>query len=605
MYMQFSSVQFSSVALFNFNTYLNFKQSKIHNLSYNFAQFCLFYFAKPHKFINKRGVFMKGRPLKIALFSLALFFTFPAFGQEQGSFTDDRDGTTYKTVKIGRETWMAENMKYIADEISCKTDSKHGSSVKNYGCLYSWADAQKVCPIGWHLPSRVELGRLLIQVGEGAEGSAALRDSAFKEGQNGSGFSALPAGTYSQGSYFEFGQSAYFWSATECDAEGANAYAMFLNYDKVSAQHCHNQITDALSVRCVKDTAGSNKQSTFNDPRDGNTYRTAQIGGRIWLAENMKYISDDIDYKATNKPNEYGILYNWSAAQKVCPAGWHLPSKVDFDRLLIQVGKGEKGSDNLRHKRWEKGKDLSGFSALPAGSCDKDGCAFFDTEAYFWSASERGKNQAYGLYVNISNVTVNSGKMESYLAVRCIKDALEAERAEPPAVAKTDIAAPNQEKAAPIPPKGKKAAEEKEGKAKTKSAPKPQTGNKRYLIGAVATGVAGGGGGIISGAVLMALAAGKARTNQRMSGNIDSVRKGTLELKDVPSQLELADVAQKGRAMEIGSYVSFGIAGAAVITAAVLGAKYHKSKKNNKNKFVTFAPTIDEQTAMFLIGGQW
>ena len=114
--------------------------------------------------------------LRKAAFTLILLFTSSASAQDLGSFTDERDGTTYKTVEIGKETWMAENLKYITSEITCGVDTKHGASMKNHGCLYSFTDAQKVCPIGWHLPTKVEFDRLLINVGEGREGSNNLRD---------------------------------------------------------------------------------------------------------------------------------------------------------------------------------------------------------------------------------------------------------------------------------------------------------------------------------------------------------------------------------------------------------------------------------------------
>ncbi len=527
---------------------------------------------------------MPSHSLKIAFFSLVLSFAFPALAQEYGTFTDSRDGTVYTTVQIGQETWMAENMKYITDEISCGADAGHGSSVKNYGCLYNWADAQKVCPAGWHLPTQVEFGRLLIKIGEGKEGSDNLRDTSWGEAKNGSGFSALPAGSQSSGSYFEFGQGAYFWSITECDSEGINAYAMTLRPDRVSVKSCHSQVADALSVRCVKDV-GEIPTYILTDERDGSTYKTVKIAGATWLAENIKYIADDIDYKATAKPDEYGYLYNWADAQKVCPAGWRLPTRVEFDRLLTQMGKGEKGSDNLRHRKWEKGKNISGFGALPAGSCDRSGCSFFGTQAYFWSGTGHGKDRAFGLYVDNGKVSVNSGKSSSYLSVRCIKKSAK------------EAAAPEGAIAA-VPPQGPEAV------PPTGTA-KDNNGDKRYLTSSIVVGTVGGGAGVITGAVLIAIAAKYAGAVSAEKAKIDKINNGATLNESLMNQKEVMNMEQKGRRLEIGSYVAFGVAGAAVITAVALGVKHSKSKKAVNNQYVTVAPAFDNRAAGLTIGGSW
>ena len=162
--------------------------------------------------------------LKLAVF-LYIIAAAPAFAQYYAPFTDNRDGTTYKTVQIGNQIWFAENVKYIADDITCNADNKHGGSIKKHGCLYSWADAQKACPVGWHLPTKVEFTRLVSQIGEGREGSENFRDASFENGKNLYGFGALPAGYSEAGSYEKFGVGSYFWAATECDSTGATAYS--------------------------------------------------------------------------------------------------------------------------------------------------------------------------------------------------------------------------------------------------------------------------------------------------------------------------------------------------------------------------------------------
>jgi uncharacterized protein (TIGR02145 family) len=201
-------------------------------------------------------------------------------GGFDGMLTDSRDGQTYKTVTIGTQTWMAENLNYAVDSSWCYENS--ADSCAKYGRLYQWASAmalpvayndalwggsdanhQGVCPAGWHLPTNAEWTVLGNAVGgENVAGTALKSTSGWNEGGNGTdayGFSALPAGCrYGDGFFNDVGDYAGFWSASE-DGTGL-AYNLNLDYSArmytdTDERNDYGSGDDghyALSVRCLK-----------------------------------------------------------------------------------------------------------------------------------------------------------------------------------------------------------------------------------------------------------------------------------------------------------------------------------------------------------------
>lgn len=223
---------------------------------------------------------------------------------------NDYDGNTYKTVKIGGQWWMAENLKttHFSDgtEISLiennvswydpglagKAYCYYDNSISNantYGALYNWAAAMNgakssenipshvrgACPDGWHLPSDGEWIELEMQLGMSYdeawlvgwrgtnEGSKMKTIAGWYEngnGTNSSGFSALPSGIRSgNGLFSDEGKTAHFWSTTEYINLTTYAFNRKLNYNKsgvgwFQASHYYGYPKNfGFSVRCVKD----------------------------------------------------------------------------------------------------------------------------------------------------------------------------------------------------------------------------------------------------------------------------------------------------------------------------------------------------------------
>jgi uncharacterized protein (TIGR02145 family) len=174
-----------------------------------------------------------------------------------GTFTDQRDGKTYKWVKIGEQVWMAGNLNYATGSGSWCYDDK-SSNCEVYGRLYNWEAALKVCPQGWHLPYDLEWTALTNFLG-GYNAGGRLKEpgtthwrSPNKGGGNSSGLNALPGGYRDRyGQFVYMGIYGHYWSATE--SEAAFAWSRVLTYDSAMVTRSYGDKEGGSSVRCIKD----------------------------------------------------------------------------------------------------------------------------------------------------------------------------------------------------------------------------------------------------------------------------------------------------------------------------------------------------------------
>jgi uncharacterized protein (TIGR02145 family) len=187
---------------------------------------------------------------------VVMLATVGVFAQSTGTFKDSRDGKTYKTVKVGDKTWMAENLNFAAKGSACY-ENKDANCTK-YGRLYDWETANKVCPAGFHLPSDDEWTALVNYAGGEENAGKKLKSKAgWNNNGNGTddyGWSALPGGfVYSDGNFYNAGDNGGggWWSA-EDDAFYAPHWRMF--YDNEGVYRYSIDDTDEMylySVRCV------------------------------------------------------------------------------------------------------------------------------------------------------------------------------------------------------------------------------------------------------------------------------------------------------------------------------------------------------------------
>jgi len=193
-------------------------------------------------------------------------------------------GEDYETVAIGKQIWLKRNLNYVTANSRCYEDNNE--NCEKYGRLYNWATAmalpdncnrascasqikirhQGICPDGWHIPASADWDKLFRYV-DGTNGT----DSPYKSetagkylkaenywndsgnGEDAYGFSALPggAGYPTDSSFYNVGNSGYWWSSSEINSTNAFRRGMHYNSDNIGFYSYGKTLM--LSVRCVRD----------------------------------------------------------------------------------------------------------------------------------------------------------------------------------------------------------------------------------------------------------------------------------------------------------------------------------------------------------------
>jgi uncharacterized protein (TIGR02145 family) len=176
----------------------------------------------------------------------------------------DYESQIYKTVQIGTQTWMAENLNYAIEGSRCYGNLE--SNCDKNGRLYNWASSMDACPEGWRLPSSADWDTLIAYIhadnrapnnATGATSTIAGRHLKAMEGWdfNGNGmdtygFAALPGGYGDSSNRFFYSRYGYWWSATESNA--SDAYYRQMRYNNGHVDWGNFVKTELRSVRCVQ-----------------------------------------------------------------------------------------------------------------------------------------------------------------------------------------------------------------------------------------------------------------------------------------------------------------------------------------------------------------
>jgi len=219
------------------------------------------------------------------------------------------------------------------------------------------------------------------------------------------------------------GPNAYYISARMISVERKIAVL-----SKLSGRVSKGSDVAAVIAAQVAAMLNSQPQTPIVITPDGKTYRTVSIDGRMWMAENINLKTGGSWCYGGDESNcrKYGRLYDWRTAKTVCPSGWRLPIRREWDILARSAGGEEDAGHKLKSKSGWDGDDEYGWGALPGGARHPGGGFHSVGEiGAWWSASESADGNAYGRYINANRdggIYENESKKETGYSVRCVAE---------------------------------------------------------------------------------------------------------------------------------------------------------------------------------------
>ena len=370
------------------------------------------------------------------------------------------NGKKYRTVKIGNQTWMAENLADASSGVWYDNDQATYEPL-GYGKLYTYTESVAIANSvpGWHLPTLGDSVNL-----ENACGGAQLQGRVLKSttgwnsdgnGEDTFGFNAKPSG-YGSGvdggtqQYYSNGYTFALMTSILAN-EGEMVNVMTLNYDSDSSSGMGMSTSSNIaraSVRLVKDMSVN---------IGGRDYKVVKIGNQLWMAENLDWKFNTLNFRdSSNNPldtttaiqaayfnydeatygvngNKYGLLYNWYAVDYLnnhlselgVPSGWHVSTRAEWNALVSAVGENP-GTKLKSTTGWSSGAgtDDYGFSAVSAGRWYNNRFSYVGSYAHFWTSEPNGSYAWYRYIDTGTSVYESSNSQFSGFcySVRLVKD---------------------------------------------------------------------------------------------------------------------------------------------------------------------------------------
>lgn len=190
-------------------------------------------------------------------------------------------------------------------------------------------------------------------------------------------------------------------------------------------------------------TGLSQTQDALFDFRDSNVYAVMEVDSQMWFAENLRHKTGVFIENPNNPSSNYGLLYNWattmnnasasgsipSNVQGVCPNGWHVPSYLEFDKLVDKFGFSA-GAAMKSTTGWlnnGNGDNTSKYNALPAGWAYSSNYVGLGETAMYWTTTDNpyDRNWVSMIAMKASDryVTKTDTLLKTYMAsCRCMKD---------------------------------------------------------------------------------------------------------------------------------------------------------------------------------------
>jgi len=179
-------------------------------------------------------------------------------------------------------------------------------------------------------------------------------------------------------------------------------------------------------------STGAQISASSVNAQDARQYRSVKIGDKIWMSENVNVKTGNSWCYNEDESNcsKYGRLYDWNTAKTVCPTGWHLPSRQEWDDLVTAVGGSDEAENALKSTDgWggfggSAGTDDYKFSALPGGRRYNVMHQFLNAgeSGYWWMADDEGQSEnAYSFGLGAFG-GVNFDEKENGYSVRCVQN---------------------------------------------------------------------------------------------------------------------------------------------------------------------------------------